>query len=333
MTARSICAAMTETLPKVAIVGAGLAGLTLAGRLGVRAQVKLFEKSRGLGGRMATRYAGAYEFDHGAQYFTVETAAFDAFLDPYKASGLIAAWPEEVAALGGARVSSRTKYVAAPRMNQLCKTLGADLDITVQTRIERLVRAGDTWTLISDAGEAHAGFDWVISAAPAPQSQAVLPDDFAGQAMLAKTRMTGCFSVMLGFAEPVALPFVFAKCAGGPVGVIAVNAAKPGRDTACSILLQSTNEWAETHMEDDLDTVAAVLIRAAGELSGVELGRADHRAVHRWRFAATPEPAGAPFLLDAEKSLAACGDWCGAGKVEAAFTSAASLAEALAQRL
>lgn len=65
----------------VAIVGAGIAGLTAAyelTRLGIDCEV--FEKSRALGGRMATRRHEETTFDHGAQYFTVRTPEFAAFL-------------------------------------------------------------------------------------------------------------------------------------------------------------------------------------------------------------------------------------------------------------
>lgn len=65
----------------VAIIGAGIAGLTAAHELtrqGIDCEV--FEKSRALGGRMATRRHEDATFDHGAQYFTVRTPEFAAFL-------------------------------------------------------------------------------------------------------------------------------------------------------------------------------------------------------------------------------------------------------------
>ena len=66
----------------VAIIGAGLAGLTAAKGLGEKAEVRLFEKSWRAGGRMSTR-TGAHEFDHGAQYFMARTSDFNTFLAPY----------------------------------------------------------------------------------------------------------------------------------------------------------------------------------------------------------------------------------------------------------
>ena len=68
---------------KIAIIGAGFAGLTLAKRLAEQHDVSVFEKARGPGGRMSTRRADPFAFDHGAQYFTVETERFEAFLSPY----------------------------------------------------------------------------------------------------------------------------------------------------------------------------------------------------------------------------------------------------------
>ena len=67
-------------MKKVAIIGAGLSGLTAAHFLEDYAEVFIFEKSNGLGGRMSTRRHDRYSFDHGAQYFTVKTKQFSQFI-------------------------------------------------------------------------------------------------------------------------------------------------------------------------------------------------------------------------------------------------------------
>lgn len=55
---------------RVAVVGAGIAGITAARTLAQAGwQVTVFEKSRGAGGRMATRRTAFGGFDHGAQFF------------------------------------------------------------------------------------------------------------------------------------------------------------------------------------------------------------------------------------------------------------------------
>ena len=59
----------------IAIIGAGLSGLIAARELAKNNDVTIFEKARGVGGRMATRRANnlkfdGFNFDHGTQYFT-----------------------------------------------------------------------------------------------------------------------------------------------------------------------------------------------------------------------------------------------------------------------
>lgn len=65
-------------MKQIAIVGAGTAGLAAAQRLRKPDLViTLFDKSRGLGGRMATRRIEDLQFDHGAQYFTAKGPRFN----------------------------------------------------------------------------------------------------------------------------------------------------------------------------------------------------------------------------------------------------------------
>ena len=80
-------------MTRVAVIGAGLSGLVVARRLKGVADIVLFEKSRGAGGRIATRYAGDFEFDHGAQFFTARTESFRKFLEPFIVDGTVADWP------------------------------------------------------------------------------------------------------------------------------------------------------------------------------------------------------------------------------------------------
>lgn len=111
---------------RVAVIGAGLSGCTLA--LGLQSRghcVEVFEKSRGPGGRFATRRAQGFCFDHGAQFFTARSADFKKFLRPYIDSGVLANWSPRLVQLGGKRRFKRSwfepHYVAVPGMNQWLK--------------------------------------------------------------------------------------------------------------------------------------------------------------------------------------------------------------------
>ena len=66
---------------KIAIIGAGFSGIILAQKLKNIGEVKIFEKARGVGGRMASRTKDDFNFDFGAQFFYAKTAEFQEFLD------------------------------------------------------------------------------------------------------------------------------------------------------------------------------------------------------------------------------------------------------------
>jgi predicted NAD/FAD-dependent oxidoreductase len=53
-------------MKKIAIIGAGLCGLSVAHFLKDGAKITLFEKELGVSGRMSTRRTWIYFFDHGA---------------------------------------------------------------------------------------------------------------------------------------------------------------------------------------------------------------------------------------------------------------------------
>lgn len=314
---------------KIAIIGAGLSGLTLANRLARQHEIVVLEKARGPGGRMSTRRATPFAFDHGAQYFTAETADFTAYVEDLREQGQVAIWPDQVHLTNGARVSDKPKFVAQPGMNAICKTLAQDLDLRTQTRAERLERTPGGWLIHFETGPILGPFDWVVSTAPAEQTAQLMPITFAGQEQLQSVQMAGCYALMLGFDVPLDLNWTAVKSGKPPIGWMAVNSQKPGRPEPFAILVQSNNAWADAHIDDPQDEVGATLLAAASELAGADLSEATHQTMHRWRYAATPQPAGVPYLLDERLQLAACGDWCLGSKVEAAYRSASALADSL----
>ena len=92
-------------MTRVAVIGAGLAGLHAARRLhDAGAEVRVFDKARGSGGRMSTRRTDFGAFDHGAQYFTARDPRFRAQVEKWVASGAAAPWPGKVVRLAEGRV-------------------------------------------------------------------------------------------------------------------------------------------------------------------------------------------------------------------------------------
>ena len=323
-------------MKRVAVIGAGIAGLVVARDLAATAEVVVFEKSRGYGGRMATRRETPYEFDHGAQFFTARSKEFSDFLQPYIAAGHVARWDAEFVEIDRGREINRRNwaggpahYVGVPRMNSLAGQIAETLDVRLQIRVGGLRRKEGGWEPLDEDGRSLGVFDWAVSAIPALQAAALLPAEFAAARTIGQTRMLGCYSLMLGYEQALPLDWQAAFVSGGDISWISNNSSKPGRPPAYTLLVHSTNRWAEAHLDTDAESVIACLGDELGNIIGQDLPEADHVALHRWRYANIGKQRGAEFYVDRELQLAAVGDWCIQGRVEAAFSSARGLTRQL----
>ncbi len=320
---------------KIAIIGAGLSGLTLALRLQKTHDITLFEKSRGIGGRMATRYAGDYEFDHGAQYFTAKSKAFQTFLEPYVAQGIVKDWQPKLVTISQKgvkpRISGHPSYVAAPRMNTLAKTMAQGLNIRGETHIAKFEGVPGEWRLVDKTGHVHGPFDSIVTAIPSHQVAQLVPQSIIYHEEMTDIKMDACFSLMLGFEEAFNPGFDGAFVEESPIGWMSVNSSKPDRPQGFSMMVQSTNQWAEQHVDDDKQEVMDRLIAEASNLTGHDLTKADHKVIHRWLYASTSRPGSELFFHDERNAVSSIGDWCIRGRVEAAFESATALADKIEQ--
>lgn len=310
----------------IAVVGAGMAGLAAGRRLhdaGLR--VIVFEKSRGVGGRMATRREGSIAFDHGAQFFTARGPAFSTRVEGWEARGIVAHWPAPT--LAGRAEGS---YVGVPGMTAPARALADGLLIVPERRIDTLTRADGGWRLRDAAGiVSTAGidrFDAVVLAAPAPQAMALAA---TGGFVLPETEQATyapCWSLMLTLARPVAgLPDAFSP-EDGALAWIARNASKPGRSALPeTLVVHATPDWSRAHLEETPAEVARQLSDRLAQCLHRDPGILTATA-HRWRFALVERPAGVPFAWNDEARLGACGDWCLGARVEAAFDSGHALA-------
>ncbi|MDA1012535.1 MAG: FAD-dependent oxidoreductase [Proteobacteria bacterium] len=325
-------------MKKMAIIGSGLSGLTLAHLLKDRFEITLFEKARSPGGRLATRRTDPYAFDHGAQYFTARTDAFHEFIQPLIDRGLIKKWAARHARFEGNKMIERTdwtmdepRYVGVPGMNSIARHLAQDLDVRLNTKISSLNQL-EKWQLIDEQGLLYDNFESVISALPAPQALMLLPEKFAHHAEIKTIEMRGCVSLMLGFSKRLPLEFDAAHITHSDISWIAVNSNKPGRGDLFTLMVHSSEAYAEENFTTDRQKVINHLCHQTSQVLGHDVSNADFKTVHSWRYANNSNRDTYPPFADHDLKLAACGDWCLGGRVEGAFTSALNLAEALNKR-
>jgi renalase len=324
---------------KIAIIGAGISGIYVAKKLSKIADITVFEKSRGFGGRMSTRTRGDYQFDHGAQYFTARTKSFQQFLEPFVSNGIISKWKPNIVGIekgGDPKVSNLNPdtpfYVPVPKMSGFCRYLASDLDVNLETKIDKIMKDGGKWSLYTSDGSLGQ-FNWVICALPSHQVPEIMPGCFSYMNEIRNIKMQGCYSLMLGFKSPLDIKWDAASVNGYDISWVAVNSIKPERPKKYSIIAHSTNQWAEDNIESSPEKVISHLISELSDIIGLDLASSDHIDLHRWRYANARKQTGQKAYIDFDNNLAACGDWCIEGKVEAAFNSACHIVESINNKL
>ena len=303
---------------KIAIVGAGIAGLSCAEQLQAAGHaVSVVDKGRGAGGRMATRRVatahGEVAFDHGAQYFTARDPRFVAAVGGWQVTGVVARWPG----------AGEDAWVGTPGMNAVVKALSRPLDVQWNSRVDALRRVGGSWFLDPVADEP---FDAVIVAVPAEQAAPLLAAHDPAMAAIAQGCPSApCWTAMVAFAERIAITGNIVRDAG-IIGWAALNSAKLGRSGIEAWVIQATADWSGDHLENDETEVVDALLSALAAQASKALPKPVVRIGHRWRYARAGAAQHGSLWNDAER-IGAVGDWLLAPRVESAWLSGRMLAE------
>jgi renalase len=294
---------------RVAVVGAGLAGLVAAARIAAAGfEVAVFEKSRGLGGRLATRRNERGAFDHGAPVLHCEASQ----VAPLEARSACARWGD----LG---------HVGLPGMSGLVRPLAEGLDIRTEAEVARLRAVPEGIVLDMLSGAEEGTYARVLLAVPAPQARRIA-GGLAGADAFDGVEMAPVWTLMAAFEQRPDLPDLVRP--GGALDVIVRDAAKPGR-TGETWVAHAGHAWTRERLELPREAVLPMLLAELEDVAEGRLPRPVHVAAHRWRFALTERALGAPFLALEDGAVLAGGDWTLGARGEHAWLSGQAMAEAV----
>ncbi|WP_217494440.1 NAD(P)/FAD-dependent oxidoreductase [Nibricoccus aquaticus] len=311
----------------IAIIGAGMAGLMAARALRERgASVVVLEKSRGVGGRMATKRVGTAVFDQGAQFFTVRDAAMESWLADWERSGVAAKWPGEV----------NERWTGRPGMTAVAKRLSDGLDIKREHKVTAAMRVADGWELMIE-GHGLMRVERLVSTAPVPQTLALL---VAGGVALKETLAAElgrvsyhpCLALLVVLDGASAVPVEGVAIKQGPLRWVADNAKKGiSPEGQGAVTLLATPAFSAEHYGKTESEVAELLVPAAREW----LGSAGvvSVALHRWRYSEPVTTWAERCVWLPEISLGLAGDAFGGPRVEGAALSGLALAARIADTL
>jgi renalase len=333
-------------VPRVLIVGAGLAGLMAANRLQEFGhEVTVLDKGHRPGGRVATRRVGDATFDIGAQFFTVKDDRFAEHVERWRAADHAGVWfrgaPDEGA---DARSDGHPRFRGTPTMRGIPEHLGRAVDLRLARRVTGVATGPGGWRVRSvgrqdpaDAEELTA--DALVCAAPVPQTLELLSaggtrlSDERRRELAAITYAPTLAVLAVPHQRPELGPRGALRLADGPLAFLSDNHAKGVSDTP-AVTIHASEEVSRRRWADGDDAVARELLPAARPWLGADV---EVVGVHRWRYATprtSPSDLEVPARVDVRPlPIAFAGDAFAGGRIEGAARSGLTAADLLADVL
>ncbi|MUH00977.1 FAD-dependent oxidoreductase [Scytonema sp. UIC 10036] len=334
----------------VAVIGAGMAGLVCAQQLSQAGySVIVVEKSRGLGGRVATRRLFNTCADHGTCYLKPKGELLERFIDLLHQRHILEVWTDTVHELKPHSSVPQPqspipnpRYIAPTGISAIAKFLAPGLEILLNKRVTEITPTPEKkWRLAMDTSDEEITATSVVIAIPAPQALMLLEplgESILGATFLENLRsveFSPCLSAIAGYSSTLqpptewkAVTFVEDKY----LAWIGLDSSKRSNPQQPVFVLQSSAAFALHHDQtQDLQPAGEFLLNHAAESLQLSwLKTPEWIQVHRWRYAFPTRPLQTTYLAaDTGVPLICCGDWCGGNLVEGAMLSGIAAAEAI----
>ena len=296
---------------EIVIIGSGLAGLA-AGQLLQEAghNALILDKGRRAGGRMSTRRANGFLFNHGAQFVTARSAAFSAVCAQAVQAGQLAKWP----LAGRANAFSGT-----PAMRGLADFMAEGLAIRQQAEVQDITRVRPTSGPNNGPLQLQLADGTVITCrhlivtSPAPQTSRLLRNAAPELSACAEPVVYApCWTVMAGFPGPIDLPRNLIQTPEGPISWATYEPVRPGTNKTAALTLQATADFSRAHLEAVPADISDRLLAVFADQQNIPLPHPSYLAAHRWRYAKVEQgcpPDDLFHIAASDSSIFVAGDW------------------------
>lgn len=337
---------MNDQRPRIAIIGAGLAGLACATELRKHGYApRVFDRGRQPGGRVSSRSTQVdhnltVQYDHGAPMFHAHSNSFQSQAQIWVEEGIASWWSPLQEHPDGSVSNDNRVLVGVPSMNSIIQSLAEQVDLCRSTEVRQLLRNESHWNLdLQKYGDSHtssARFDSVLLAMPATQASRLFgPAQIEGfnllPNMLSATTWVSMMSLKLG-NRLESLPDIIDSELGD---CMVLTHRMPGRsmpEGVTSLVLYANRDWSGVHSEltkaDMLPLMRGRVLELLSErlTQSISPSQILHQQVHRWGLARPLKSIDEPHLYNSTLRIGCCGDWFMGTDAEGAFLSGQSLA-------
>jgi len=281
------------------VVGAGVAGLACARALEDAGRPSIvFERSRGVGGRCATRRVSGQPVDHGAAFLHGSDEAFLAAIRGDAEEGVLSGWPRTIDGVGPPCLPKafepfERRLAYADGLTVFSKRLALGVDVRLETPVVALSGASGGILVHAGAG-APTWAESVVLAIPPPTALGLLLPLVGGGreaaavgALLGMIGSQACLTLLAGYPLDVARPSWDISYPGDSaiVQMISHDSTKRVAPRFVALVVQARPSWSRVHLEQPEEAWVAELIQESARVVGAWAGRPSWVMAHRWRFA------------------------------------------------
>jgi hypothetical protein len=279
------------------IVGAGISGLLAAHELGKKGiSCVILEKSRGVGGRLATRRFENARFDHGAQYFTQRDEALKPYLNQWLEKGWITRWENQPSPTQ----DEESAYISPQGMTTLAKGLVSSLpsmcSVELGQRVHCIKTLSDSeyrYQVSTEEGRLYQ-CDGVLMTSPVPQTLDIFKQSEwtltqEEQDELSNIQYWPCVG-LLGLTDTdVNFPVRgWSKPNESILSWVCDNHSKQVSEIGPALIAHADGAWSEAHFEKDDATLEKLLKEAM--TAWVNPEQWTHVQIKKWRYALVKNP-------------------------------------------
>lgn len=292
---------------KIAIIGAGFSGCNLYDNLKLRFDnITIFEKSRGVGGRLSTKYIEDKFVDFGTPFIIPITNDLKEFCSDLEKHSVIKSRYDEFLPING--------------INKICKFLIDEKDLKINTKIIKIEFIDNKWNLYDENCKKYEAFDKLFLTIPATQILQLdinLEENIKNQ--LSQIKYDSIFSLILYKNENLKLDEnrVYENI---NVEMIIDNSKKYRYKDFSSYVIHSTKEFANKHNEKSKEEICEFFLNSFSQELKEELN--SFKIIpHLWKYAFVKNSLDIPYFINKEKNLGICGDYFNYSNLEAALLS------------
>lgn len=296
-------------------------------------QVTVFEKSRGIGGRLSTKRLSWAWIDIGTQYFTAQDTQFRNLLNDWIAAHEIDVWKTVPYIYDDGKLQLSPdyslRYVGTPKMNSFLHAMLNGFQLEKNTEINSLHREGDNWMLTDSQDQEYGPFDYIISTAPPKQSAQLFKNISPISDQLDTIEMNSCWSAALHYSERLAdhldprpgSVLVHDR----PIQWIACNTSKPARqqfDNGQTWIIHFNPQWSGKYIHKKPAWIIEKAYHELAHILGIDPVVPVESLTQRWKYAYIKDTDTLPGIMaDNEHKILCAGDWSNGDKVEDAYLS------------